>query len=76
MKARILQNSNTMAAPKFATIPQVQQENLIGTHRNPSKKISQAFGNNAKLLQTILGAHISRNPRVNGGFFFKICILQ
>ena len=76
MRARTLQNSNTMAASKFTTIPQVQQEDLIGTHRNPFKKISKAFENNAKQCKTILGAHISRNPRVNGGLFFKICTLQ
>ena len=33
-----LQNSNTMAAQKFTTISQAQQENLIGTHRNPFKR--------------------------------------
>jgi hypothetical protein len=45
------------------------QPGVIGTHRNPSKQISKAFENNATLLKTILGAHISRNPRVNGGKF-------
>jgi len=41
-----------MAASKFTTIPQVQQENLIGTHRNPLKKNQKhlkTMQNNAKL---------------------------